>query len=119
MILAWNQELPEFSLMWTGPNTTNEIVTTLAQVESKIAVIMGPQGPAGPQGLPGDGSETYIWSPPSALVSWVIAHNLQKFPSITTIDSTGRVVNGEVTYLNNNLVEIAFAFPVSGTAYLN
>lgn len=50
---------------------------------------------------------------------WVITHNLDKFPSVEVVDSAGSVVVGNVSYINNNQIEVEFSFPFSGKAYLN
>jgi hypothetical protein len=56
--------------------------------------------------------------------TWVIEHNLGKYPSVTVIDSGDSVVVGEVTYNTSNKLTITFysggalsAF--GGKAYLN
>jgi hypothetical protein len=118
-MLIWVKQPQLLRLQWVGPNIISGVLSSPEEVASKIAVIMGPRGERGERGIAGDGSDTFIWSPPDVLDTWVIAHNLGKFPAVTVVDSLGRVLTSDVTYLDNNLVEIAFAFPVSGTAYLN
>jgi len=54
-----------------------------------------------------------------AASTWVINHNLQKFPSITVVDSSGNVVVGFETYNSDNQITITFSAPFSGSAYLN
>ena len=54
-----------------------------------------------------------------ASASWTITHNLNKYPSVTVVDSAGSVVVGDVQYLSLNDVVITFSGPFSGTAYLN
>ena len=62
---------------------------------------------------------TYTFSQASAASTWVINHNLSKFPSITVVDSSGNVVVGFETYNNNNQITLTFSAPFSGSAYLN
>lgn len=50
---------------------------------------------------------------------WVITHNLDKFPSVAVVDSAGSAVVGNVSYINNNQIDVEFSFPFSGKAYLN
>jgi hypothetical protein len=50
---------------------------------------------------------------------WNSTHNLNKFPSVTVVDSSGNVVIGEVLYLDSNSLRITFDSPFSGKAYLN
>lgn len=54
---------------------------------------------------------------PSA--SWSIAHGLGKFPSVTVVDSAGTVVEGDITYVDDNNVTVDFAGAFSGKAYCN
>jgi len=54
---------------------------------------------------------------PSA--TWVITHNLKKYPSVTIVDSLGNVVIGEIQYTNINTVTLTFSGGFSGKAYLN
>lgn len=62
---------------------------------------------------------TYVWSPSSALATWLIPHNLNRFPSITVVDNTGELVLTNAEYLDANTVSIEFSVPLMGTAYLN
>lgn len=50
---------------------------------------------------------------------WEIEHNLEKFPSVTIIDSAGTMVMGDVTYTNENKVIVKFSSSFSGRALLN
>lgn len=51
--------------------------------------------------------------------TWVITHNLGRYPSVTVVDSAGTVVVGEVTYDSENQVTITFVGAFSGYALLN
>lgn len=50
---------------------------------------------------------------------WIINHYLEKYPSVTVVDSAGTIITGEVTYINENTLKIAFQSAFSGKAYLN
>jgi len=50
---------------------------------------------------------------------WEIIHNLEKYPSVTVIDSANTIVEGEVTYIDLNTLNVNFSAGFSGTAYLN
>ena len=50
---------------------------------------------------------------------WNIQHNLNKFPSVSVINNNNVVINGEVTYIDKNNVQINFSAGFSGKAYLN
>lgn len=50
---------------------------------------------------------------------WYVVHNLNKYPSVTVVDSGQNVVIGEVSYIDENTLQIEFTAPFSGKAYLN
>ena len=50
---------------------------------------------------------------------WEIQHNLNKYPSITIVDSGNSVVIGEIVYIDKNNVRIIFTSAFSGKAYFN
>jgi hypothetical protein len=67
-----------------------------------------------------DGSDkSYVFVQGVPATTWTIQHNLQKFPSITVIDSGNTVVIGQYTYINNNNVTLTFSAAFAGKAYLN
>ncbi len=51
--------------------------------------------------------------------TWTITHNLNKYPSVTLVDSSGRQVFGGIVYLTSNSVEVTFSAAFGGKAYLN
>lgn len=67
----------------------------------------------------GSGDKTHVHIQSSAASVWEITHNLNKYPSVTVVDSAGSVVVGEVKYNNTNKVTITFIGSFSGKAYLN
>lgn len=50
---------------------------------------------------------------------WEIKHNLKKHPSVSVVDTEGRVVICDVQYLNTDEITITFGMPFAGKAYLN
>lgn len=65
------------------------------------------------------GIGTEIFNQVTSSSTWTITHNLERFPSVTIIDSAGGTVIGDVEYVSNNELTITFSAPFSGTAYLN
>ena len=61
----------------------------------------------------------YTHKQDSASATWVIVHNLGKYPSVAVVDSAGTAVVGEITYNNTNQVTVKFTSAFSGKAYLN
>ena len=69
--------------------------------------------------LASQGSPTFIFTQAVAATTWNILHNLGKFPSVSVINNNNVVINGEVTYIDNNNVQLNFSAGFSGKAYLN
>jgi len=65
------------------------------------------------------GISTYTHDQGVPSATWTVVHNLEKFPSATVVDTGDTVVVGEITYVNNNEIEILFQSAFSGKAYLN
>jgi hypothetical protein len=91
---------------------------------SHDAGVQGPQGAQGPQGVqgpagPAGGDLTYTHVQGSPATTWSITHNLNKYPAVSVVDSTDRVVDGEVQYLSLNTLQLLFTAGFSGKAYLN
>lgn len=63
--------------------------------------------------------KNFVFSQNVASSLWEITHNLNKYPSVTVVDSGMNIVIGEVTYLNESSLQIMFTAPFSGKAYLN
>jgi hypothetical protein len=61
----------------------------------------------------------YTHNQGSASNSWTIPHNLGFFPNVTTIDSAGNIVEGEIAYTNSNSLTVSFSSAFSGKAYLS
>lgn len=68
-------------------------------------------------GLTGDKDFTYIKSTPDSV--WEITHDLDKYPSVTVVDSAGSVVMGDITYTSKSALKVTFSAAFSGKAYLN
>ena len=51
--------------------------------------------------------------------TWNITHNLNKYPSVSIVDSSNEEVIGEVEYINSNSLTVKFSAPFSGKAFVN
>lgn len=71
------------------------------------------------ESLQGKDDISYLHNQLQSSKEWIINHNLEKYPSVTVVDSAGTIVVGEVNYLNENQVIITFSGAFSGKAYLN
>lgn len=77
----------------------------------------GPTGPTGPQGEPRIVAYHHIQGASST--EWQIVHNLDFYPNVTTIDSVGTIVEGELEHISENELVVTFALPFTGEAYLS
>ncbi len=74
--------------------------------------------------LPIIGDITYTHNQSSTSDTWVITHNLNRFPSVTVVDSANTIVQGTVVYNSNKQLTVTFfsgtsALAFQGKAYLN
>jgi hypothetical protein len=69
--------------------------------------------------LSAQGTPTFIFTQGVPDTVWDIEHNLGKFPSVSVVNNNDVVINGEVTYIDSNNVQLNFSAGFSGTAYLN
>jgi hypothetical protein len=70
------------------------------------------------------GNITYTHNQNTTSNTWTITHNLNRFPSVTVVDSADTVVIGTVVYNSANQLTITFfasgsAVAFQGKAYLN
>ena len=63
--------------------------------------------------------KNYTHTQSSSSTSWVVTHNLNKYPSVEVVDSAGTVVIGVVDYNSVNQVTLTFKAGFSGKAYFN
>jgi hypothetical protein len=115
----------------------NDSASTIIKIDNKTSVIktisstnivfvepnasniftIGIQGIAGVNGT--DADKHYAHSQSVASNNWIVTHNLNKFPSVSVVDSGKNVVEGEVNYIDSNNVSISFSGAFSGKAYFN
>lgn len=98
-----------------------------ALIEIRVAGPAGPAGDIGPQGDQGDIGVAGPPGPPGAefeqtfavpTLHWVVVHNLNAYPVVTTFDLNGDEIVGAVTYPDRNTVVIDWLVLFSGTARL-
>lgn len=94
--------------------TVNEVAGTaiVANQKGNTVTVTGVIG-----GVSLDANFVYTQSSPSAV--WVINHNLNKYCSVTVVDSADNMVFGEVLYNSLNQVTLTFAGAFSGKAFFN
>lgn len=90
----------------------NEGTAVVVKEKSNQVTVTGVIG-----GISLDANYVYTQASPSSV--WVITHNLNKYGSVTIVDSADNVVYGEVFYNSLNQVTLTFAGAFSGKAFIN
>jgi hypothetical protein len=70
------------------------------------------------------GEITFIHNQTSTSNTWVITHNLHRYPSVTVVDTANNIIQGKVIYNSDMQLTITFflkgaAYALQGKAYLN
>lgn len=62
---------------------------------------------------------TFVFNQAVPATVWNITHNLGKFPSVSVVNSNNLLINGEITYIDDNNLTCNFSAGFAGKAYLN
>ena len=65
------------------------------------------------------GDANYVHDQGNASDTWVVTHNLNKFCSVSVVDTANTVVIGEIEYNSVNQATIKFRSSFAGKAYFN
>ena len=65
------------------------------------------------------GDKNFVFTQTVASNTWTINHTLDKFPSVSVVDSAGTEVFGQVQYVNLSRITITFSSAFAGEAFLN
>ena len=63
--------------------------------------------------------KNYVHNQTVPSATWNVQHNLNKFPSVTSVNNSNIKMFGEVTYVDENNLTINFSAGFSGKAYIN
>lgn len=63
--------------------------------------------------------DSFVFEQGLASDTWSIVHNLNRYPSVTIVDSANTEVEGDIQYIDKNNIIIKFSGPFSGKAFLN
>lgn len=62
-------------------------------------------------------ANSYTHNQSTLSTTWTINHNLNKYPSVTTLLPDGTEVEGSIIYNGYNVISAVFGRAISGTAY--
>tara|TARA_R110000823_G_scaffold2733_1_gene10972 strand:- start:120 stop:368 length:249 start_codon:yes stop_codon:yes gene_type:complete len=65
------------------------------------------------------GDANFVHDQGNASDEWVVTHNLNKFCSVTVVDTANTVVIGEIEYNSVNQATLTFQSAFAGKAYFN
>ena len=65
------------------------------------------------------GDKSYIFTQANPNTVWTINHNLDKFPSVSVVDTSNTMVEGLTEYTGKNTLTVTFTAGFAGKAYLN
>ena len=65
------------------------------------------------------GDLNYVHEQAIADKTWLVKHNLDKYPAVTVIDSANTVIIGDIKYIDENTLQIMFSSAFTGRAYCN
>jgi hypothetical protein len=65
------------------------------------------------------GDANHVHDQGSASATWVVTHSLNKFCSVTVVDTANTVVIGEIEYNSVNQATLTFQSAFAGKAYFN
>ena len=97
--------------VWIGSDGDNSLITKNFSAAS-LAAYLNDSGLI-------DTDKRYVHTQNTSSSVWTINHSLEKFPSVTVVDSGGSIVLGEITYTDDNNITLTFSAAFSGVAYLN
>lgn len=64
-------------------------------------------------------SDNFIFNQAIPSSTWHITHNLDKYPSVTIVDSSNKVVIGAIQYISTSAIDVTFTGEFAGKAYLS
>jgi hypothetical protein len=101
--------------------TVVEKTNTVTVASKGTQGVQGPAGAAGAQGLQGPAGTggSFVFEQQSNSTTWTIIHNLQYRPAVTIQDYSKNTIEGDINHIDISTVQLLFAEPVSGYAYLS
>lgn len=64
-------------------------------------------------------SAGFVWTQATALAAWTVPHNLGKRCAVTVVDNLDRVIEPDVQYIDDYMVQVTHAMPLVGKVYCN
>ena len=101
-------------------NSGDSITIGGVQTQVQTATISQPSVNVSVTGVIGGASDAhYVHAQNENSETWTVEHNLNKYPSVSVVDSSNEEVIGEVQHTNANSLIVKFSAPFSGKAFVN
>ncbi len=104
-----NEKITEHAEVEASSGTLGHVDYSSSAFETAVASLVGDLG----------GDKTYRHVQSVASATWIVTHNLGKYPAVQVVDTTKRGVIGDVRYVSNNVIEVLFGAAFAGEAYVN
>jgi hypothetical protein len=78
---------------------------------------IGPTGPQGPAGPPG-GAQQQVTTFAFPLQVWQVPHTIPITPNVIATDTSGGLIEGDVSYPTPTTVRVEWAYPMAGQLVL-
>ncbi len=65
-----------------------------------------------------DAATAYTHVQNAASTTWLVVHNLGRYPNVTIVDSAYTEVEGDVTYIDKNTIQLDFSAAFGGQAFI-
>ena len=118
--LCVNFTLNESNLSSSFELSETEAFNTLFQIDSNLTLVgEGTIDAATENGIVTIKSITYIHEQGIAADTWVINHNLNKYPSVILVDSANTQFEAQIEYNDINTCTVYMNGATTGKAYLN
>ena len=88
----------------------------LGGTERPVVSLPPRQGPPGPRGETGDSAAQYVHTQSLAALTWVVNHDLGRFPLVGVYTPGGLEIEASHQHLSPNQTEIRFSAATSGYA---
>ena len=102
------------------PTETNFFVVTVTNIESSGVMAVDATYIFSEFARPiGNDDKTFVFTQAVPSATWSITHNLNKFPSVSVVDTANTQVFTIADYIDTNTLTLTFSAAFAGKAYLN
>ncbi len=121
----WKDRLGDIRIVAVTDDPTSQVLDETSEQATRISItveeIMSKDdlkyGVIGDYSTSDDKSYTHVQSLNSE--RWIVTHALNKFPKVTIVDASGKVVYAQINHINKQITDIRLSKPITGAAFFN